>query len=30
LLAMSPVFNFSSYQVLPLAEMPDPSGSRTS
>ena len=23
LLAMSPVFNFSSYQVLPLAEMPD-------
>ena len=29
LLAMSPVFNFSSYQVLPLAEMPDPSGPGT-
>ena len=26
LLAMSPVFNFSSYQVLPLAEMADPGG----
>jgi muconolactone delta-isomerase len=26
LLAMSPVFNFSSYQVLPLAEMADPVG----
>ena len=24
LLAMSPVFNFSTYQVLPLAEMTDP------
>jgi hypothetical protein len=26
LLAMSPVFNFSTYQVLPLAEMADPGG----
>ena len=29
LLAMSPVYNFSSYQVLPLAEMPDSAGSGT-
>jgi muconolactone D-isomerase len=25
LLAMSPVYNYASYQVLPLAEMSDPS-----
>jgi muconolactone delta-isomerase len=30
LLAMSPVFNFSTYQVLPLAQMPDTGVSGTS
>jgi muconolactone delta-isomerase len=29
LLAMAPVFNFSTYQVLPLAEMKDPPGAGT-